>query len=854
MQRREFLLNGGIALGGLLVLPKLIATAESATGTPPQKAPEKITKAGGAGGNGPFDAGELTKAQLTDLTQVHQWLADALQQAGFVNLPELILTTAQIHPELAAQAGLQAGNRDAYAIFTAEKKIYLIGANVTAIRYAAAQLLRELGFRFYAPSPRWHIMPKPQASLSVKASGAPAVGSRSIWYAYGMPDKQRMADYDQWVFGNRLTAKPLINVGHSYGDIILRNQAEFAAHPEYYALLPDGKRDTARAINARKFCVSNPGLEALVAQDRIKLLGELRKANPLAYMVSVEPSDGEGVCECDNCKRLGSPSDRVFYLANAVARKIRAVYPDAWVGLYAYSDHRLPPDIAIEPNVYVQIAMAFNKTQYTLPQLVELWSKKISALGLREYYGVEAWDWGLPGRMRGGNVDYLRQWIPYYTARKMTSINAETNANWGGQMLGLYIASELMWDTKADVDALVARFFTDCYGPAAPAMKSLQAKFDAAAPLNPPTLAPMYADVEQAYQLAQDPQIRARISDMMAYLLYVDQYRRFDLVADSQPSRNDIYYGALKTLMTFAWRIRDRDMVHYYALARRLCNGLPKQDKRPEFYMYNKSTLPVWMAGEAFTDDEIHTLFHGTAQALQTDKSVYASFSRYFERVHPPGPDAGASHLPKGAETGVGNFRGALTGYLIASGTQSISLGVKTAKKPVSLKVFGGHDATLLDQTITDAADFQTVTVNLPKAGEYRFEIKGDVTLLAGSDVPLIFEVSVSRPAMIDYSGPYYFYVPKGVKQIFLDGDPRLSFFIPGVKQRQDITPANRAPGQTYSVVDVPEGAAGQVWHTDNLTRGKISFLNIPPFLCANRDQIFVPREVAEADDLTTAQ
>jgi len=58
----------------------------------------------------------------------------------------------------------------------------------------------------------------------------------------------------------------------------------------------------------------------------------------------------------------------------------------------------------------VQVALGFNRTQYSLPELVDLWSRKVKAIGLREYYGVEAWDWGLPGRARGGRVNYHRKW------------------------------------------------------------------------------------------------------------------------------------------------------------------------------------------------------------------------------------------------------------------------------------------------------------------------------------------------------------------------------------------------------------------------------------------------------------
>jgi hypothetical protein len=812
-----------------------------------------------------LDAGVLTTAQQKDLTTVRDWFVEALQSASGATLPvadklpeanaaAVVLTTAQQQPELAAKAGLKGGRADGFAIVTNGPRVYLIGSNPSSIRLAVAHLLRELGFRFYAPSERWHIVPAlKDVRVDLNMTQAPDVGSRTIWYAYGNPIGDLMEDYHKWVFGNRLTSNSLTSTGHSYGNIIGRNKAEFDAHPEYFALLENGERDTKRAIAARKFCFSNPGLVDLVAKDRIKLLEEQRKLNPLEYMVSVDPSDGEGTCHCPVCAKLGTTSDRVFYLANQVAKRLRAVYPDAWVGLYAYSSHRLPPTIELEPNVYVQIAMGFNRTQYTLPELVELWSKKASAIGLREYYGVEAWDWGLPGRMRGSKVDYHQKWIPYYAKRKLTSINAETNSNWAGQMLGLYIASELMWDTEADVDKLVNRFFTDNFGPAAAPMKAAFEKFDSGAQLTPALLSPMFENVQQAYGLTQDAKMRARINDIMAYLLYVDDYRRFELIQDSQPGRNDVYYDALKPLMNYAWRIRERDMVHYYALARRLTNGLPIQDKRPEFHLSNKEAPPVWMNGEAISDEEILAQFRERNEALKKDKSPYATYSRYLERVNPPGADAGMTRAQGEDAEGVGFFRNKTVGYLVPGGQQRITLGIKAATKPVTFKVFLRGDDVLTEQTVSNTQGFEPVPIDLPKAGEYRFEMQGQAALQVPPDAPVAIEASSSNPAWIDGSGPYYFYVPRGVKQVFLDGNPRLSIYIPGVKARRDITPADRVAGQAFSSIDVPAGADGQVWRTDAQTRGQVAFLNIPQLLSANRKLVLIPREVSEADSLTTA-
>jgi len=810
-----------------------------------------------------LDPGPLTPDQQKVMDETTRWLVEAIEQASGARLPvgaggnspTVVLTTARAQPDLAKRVRLRAEHFDAYALQTTPERLTLLGANVYALRHAVAHVLRELGIRYYAPSPRWHIIPRlDEVRVDLNLTEAPALGTRKIWYAYGQPDKALSANYDRWVMGNRLSGTALLNTGHSYGHIIGRNTAEFARHPEYFALLEDGTRDTKRVPNAQKFCTSNPGLLELVARDRIKLLEEMRKANPLAYMVSVDPSDGQGTCHCEKCQALGTTTDRVIHLANHVARQLRAVHPDAWVGLYAYSSHRLPPTIDVEPNVYVQVALAFNQTSYTLPELVERWSAKTPSLGLREYYGVEAWDWGLPGRMRGGKVAYHKEWIPFYAARKVNAINAETNGNWGGQALGLYVAAELMWDVRANVAALEDRYFADCFGAAAPAMKDLHKKFETGGPLLSATLSPLFADLERAVAATDQPPVRARLADVMAYLVYVDAYRAFEAAAAQRPMRDDAYYEALRPLMTYAWQIRSRDVVHYYALARRLCNGLPVQDKRLDFYLARKDAPPVWMTGEPLSDEEIAVRFRERAKALRADTNRHAHFSRSFQTVRPSGPDAGPSRRAAAPEEkGEAQFRGRLTGYVSGAEGQIIRLGLKPVKRPVTLTVYLRGDETLLKKSAEAGSQFTDIEITLPKAGEYRFVVEGDAIVRAAPDAPLLYEASASSPAWVDYSGPHYFYVPRGVKQIFVDSSARLSLVVPGREGRIEVTPATRVAGQDYTAVDVPAGAAGQVWHTDRTTRGRFLFLNIPPLLSLSREKILLPREVAESDGLTTA-
>lgn len=838
------------------------------------------------------DQGEATARIVVDsrgaegdgpavLRDAAYWLAESIQKATGVAMPvsdelkehpAIVIARADAWPAVSRKAGFKTDQYDAYCLVTEADRVYILGRSEAAARHGVARLLREWGFRWFAPSPRWHIAPRHKSlAVDLNLSDRPALIDRRIWYAYGMSGDDLaplMENYTRWAVANRLSVRSLMRTGHSYGNIIRRNEQAFAEHPEFSALLPSGQRDTTRAINARKFCFSNSGLIDLVTEDRLQLLEAEQRTNPAAFMVSMDPSDGEGTCHCKDCEALGTTSDRVFHLASEVARRLRKKQPEAWVGLYAYSSHRLPPTIDIEPNIYVQVAMGFNKTRFTLPELVERWSQKVGSVGLREYYGVEAWDWGLPGRMRGGQVEYHRRWIPHYAERGMNAINAETNANWGGQTQGLYVAAQLMWHPQADVDELTDEFYRLCFGSAAEPMRNFYRRLDAAPPLRSATLLPLFEDLHAARAMTDSPEVQGRLVDLMAYLVYVSKFREFDLVRSRQPSRDDTYYTALRPLMEYAWRIRHRDMVHYYALARRLCNGLPQQDGRSDFYLFNKEQDPVWKQGEALTDSEIRELFVETKQMLEADDDPTVTWSRLLDRVQPAGADAGPSGILSEPRKAVARFRRGLKGYVVPAGKQQVTFGLTPVSRQVEFTVRQADGEVLWQQEFRqrDPASDQNsapdekgpspfrIAIDLPRANEYRVEISGDFELHVPPETPFVFEASVTHPAWISYSGPHYFYVPRGTTELVVDANPRFSLQVPGAKKRLDIHPADRQAGRQYVVVPVPEGTDGRVWHTTSMTRGKVSLLNVPPLLSFHRGTILVPREVAESDGLTTGR
>ena len=98
-----------------------------------------------------------------------------------------------------------------------------------------------------------------------------------------------------------------------------------------------------------KFCVSNPGLRALVVEHAKRLV------KPGTDSVSMDPSDGDHWCQCEFCAAMGGVSNRVLTLANEVAEAIKPVR----VGMYAYNKHSAPPSIKVHPGVIVNATTAF---------------------------------------------------------------------------------------------------------------------------------------------------------------------------------------------------------------------------------------------------------------------------------------------------------------------------------------------------------------------------------------------------------------------------------------------------------------------------------------------------------------
>jgi hypothetical protein len=443
--------------------------------------------------------------------------------------------------------------------------------------------LEKLGFRWLLPDPAWHVVPKTAhlfGALSLRAR--PSWEARRIFYAYGTRSKVLDAGIAEWNRWNRMGGIE-VRCGHSWPAIVNRNKEEFARHPEYWAADEDGSRPVPKGSEGGKFCCSNEGLVQLCIADALRQFD----ADPSPLMVSMDPSDGSRTCACPACKKLGSPSDQVFWLANRVAKAVREQRPGKWVGLYAYASHLMPTEVKLEPNVYVAVATAFNSTPLSLDELIAQWGRRAGMLGIREYYGVMAWDFDMPGRPRGANVAYVRRSIPHFYALGARTMVSESNCGFISRGVGHYLAARLFWDAKADPDAVVNDFFEKAFGPAAAPMRKLHDAWQATA-YQVPTgndMAVWLRMLAEADPLATDPAVRARIAQVKAYMHYVALYRDWQ---DLEGTDKEL--PAYTELLRFAWRLRDTGACASYALARRIANS---RAPSPEYKVGNPKA--VWM-------------------------------------------------------------------------------------------------------------------------------------------------------------------------------------------------------------------------------------------------------------------
>lgn len=739
--------------------------------------------------------------------------------------------------------------RDSYSIRTSRDGIEMVGNSELGLQHAIWDFLYRIGYRQYFPGKIWEIIPKiGDLEVAIDVSESPAYANRRIWYGYGLWEHNKEV-YRDWVKKNRMNGSFTLNTGHAYHRLIRSQQAEFDAHPEYYALL-QGKR---KIHEHSKLCISNPGV--IEAAKRYGI--EYFKSNPVADSVSVDPSDGGNWCECQNCAKLGEPNDRALILADAVAEAVVNEFGDRkYVGMYAYNYHSSPPTIPVHPNVIISVATAFIKEGMKVDDIIAGWSDKGAIIGIREYYSVNTWDRDLPGAARGSNLEYLAETIPKFHHNGARFLSAESSDNWGCNGLGYYLASRLMWDPDeaGSKDKIVAEFIDNCFGPAKTPMAQFYQLIDGsnsrARLVYEDLLARMYRCLSEARSLAANHEdVQRRIDDLILYTRHAELFNTYR--RSSGPDRQQAY----EAMIRHAYRIRDTYMVHSYGLYRDVHNRDKTVALPAEAYWKVPESENPWKNSARYSGNEIVSFLK---EVLEKYEVVELDFEarRYAEddlvpastlmKLDPLPP--GICQVGRGkrswfsvVEKAPAKIRLNLTGGLIKHYRDRGNVRVQLYKVGGASET--GEEMTLVAEDFSVPPDGVERVVELPvtEPGVYRINLDdgSDMTKVTWSHGQLMtIKMSLDDyPKKITGRWTLYFYVPENTQKIGIYSAASAGQLL---DPEGNVVLELKQPGGEFLSVPVPEGMSGRLWKVSKAAGG-VRLLNVPPFLAQSPEELLLP-------------
>lgn len=386
---------------------------------------------------------------------------DKLIHIGFSGAPESLLK--DLKP---ADFG-----KEEYIIRSDGNNLLIAGGGTRGTLYGVLGYLSDyLGCRWYT---REVVKTPEQTTITlskIEDRQKPALEYREAWYHEA---------YDtQWALHNRLnpSTKPIPDsLGGSYitypfvhtFNNLLPPVEYFGTHPEYYSEIAGQRKDS-------QLCLTNPEVLKL----SIKKVFQWIKEHPEANVFSIDQNDGEGYCECKNCKEIddkeGSHSGTLLTFVNQIADTVGKVYPEIKLQTLAYAYTEIPPK-TIRPadNVTIRLchynycsAHPIQGCNHHKPfrDRLDQWKAISKRITVWDYFTDFA-----HYLMPFPNFEAVKQDVKFYADQGVIGLFAQGNNvpdNGGGEFseLRAWVFSQLMWNPDQDGQVLIDEFVNQVYG------------------------------------------------------------------------------------------------------------------------------------------------------------------------------------------------------------------------------------------------------------------------------------------------------------------------------------------------------------------------------------------------------
>ena len=364
-------------------------------------------------------------------------------------------------------------------------------------------LERFAGVRFYFPGPHGTIVAKKgvlELPEKISVTERPDLNQRTFYHGNtklypGYPVKDGPN-------GNTLTRSRLrfseTHTIRSHGLNDFEYIKRFGkTHPEYFALMSDGKRYCdPKQPRPGQLCFSS-GIREIIYQDaKARLLQRPASERGISrwkdtrnpYIIGLGPQDNLYWCGCEKCKKIAEPGRGKIYSDPAEEKKVSDFY---WkmiadmgfrlkkervpgrIALSAYPPRRCIPEFALPDNINVVVTLNGLGANREETEILRSWKKKLER---RPFVWTYAF-----GKHMQKNIPGIPPMMP----KKIGEfIHANRDLMDGGffesesdtflsQYLNYYVLAKKLWDNNADVDKILDEHYALMFGKGAPMKHSI---------------------------------------------------------------------------------------------------------------------------------------------------------------------------------------------------------------------------------------------------------------------------------------------------------------------------------------------------------------------------------------------
>ena len=255
--------------------------------------------------------------------------------------------------------------------------------------------------------------------------------------------------------------------GHGYQNFLNADMEDgklFDEHPEWFGQDKTGQRRREKNF---VFCTSNDDAVKYVTDHFLAYV----KAHPEIQIFDFWPPDVGHWCECDACKKLGSPSDRQARLVN----QLLAAKPSCRLEVLGYLTSITPPEhVKLDKSVLLDfcpigqrfdLQMSDPSARENVDYVADLksWRSAFDGdISIYSYYRKYAWN-SLPILI----PHYMQGELKFYASLPVQGVSTYSEpGDWGTYEINHYALAKLACDPNANVDELIKEFCDARYGAA----------------------------------------------------------------------------------------------------------------------------------------------------------------------------------------------------------------------------------------------------------------------------------------------------------------------------------------------------------------------------------------------------